>query len=133
MVQCFFLVFFLVEAALCIFKFIHNPLYTVPSAAAVALLCSRTATRFSCLYDAFLIKSHLAVSAPFVINVLISSSCPYLAATCRGVLPYLSAQSISPPVENMEENNVSQLSLTGSRWLCKRAGTYHFELKSGNE
>lgn len=41
--------------------------------------------------------SYLAVSAPFVIKVLISSSWPYLAATWRGVLPYLSAQSISLP------------------------------------
>lgn len=40
---------------------------------------------------------YLAVSAPFVIKVLISSSWPYLAATWRGVLPYLSAQSISLP------------------------------------
>lgn len=40
---------------------------------------------------------YLAVSAPLVIRVLISSSWPYLAATWRGVLPYLSTQSISPP------------------------------------
>lgn len=37
------------------------------------------------------------MSAPLVIRVLISSSWPYLAATWRGVLPYLSTQSISPP------------------------------------
>lgn len=44
---------------------------------------------------------YLAVSAPFVIKVLISSSWPYLAATWRGVLPYLSAQSISLPAKEM--------------------------------
>lgn len=37
------------------------------------------------------------MSAPLVISVLISSSWPYLAAMWRGVLPYLSTQSISPP------------------------------------
>ena len=45
---------------------------------------------------------HLAVSAPLVIKVLISSSWPYLAATWRGVLPYLSTQSISPPERTSE-------------------------------
>lgn len=45
----------------------------------------------------FVFFFYLAVSAPLVIRVLISSSWPYLAATWRGVLPYLSTQSISPP------------------------------------
>ena len=51
--------------------------------------------------------AYLAVSAPLVIRVLISSSWPYLAAMWRGVLPYLSTQSISPPNENQGEVNHS--------------------------
>lgn len=54
-----------------------------------------TRKRVACLAE---IKgAYLAVSAPLVISVLISSSWPYLAAMWRGVLPYLSTQSISPP------------------------------------
>lgn len=54
---------------------------------------------------------YLAVSAPFVIKVLISSSWPYLAATWRGVLPYLSAQSISLP------GTEKPRALPGSLWV----------------
>ena len=44
-------------------------------------------------------RTHLAVSAPLVMRVLMRSSWPCLAATWRGVLPYLSTQSISPPAQ----------------------------------
>lgn len=39
----------------------------------------------------------MAVPAPLVISVLMRSSCPYRAAMCRGVFPFLSLQSISAP------------------------------------
>lgn len=42
-------------------------------------------------------NSYLAVPAPLVISVLMRSSCPYRAAMCRGVFPFLSLQSISAP------------------------------------
>lgn len=56
---------------------------------------------------------YLAVSAPLVIRVLISSSWPYLAATWRGVLPYLSTQSISPPDEQRQRQREQT---RGRRW-----------------
>lgn len=43
------------------------------------------------------IVTYFAVSAPLVINVLISNSWPYRAAMCKGVFPFLSSQSISAP------------------------------------
>ncbi len=43
-------------------------------------------------------ESNLVQSAPLVIRVFINSSWPYRAATCSGVFPSLSTQSISPPV-----------------------------------
>lgn len=43
-------------------------------------------------------QTYLALSAPFDSRELISNSWPYLAATWRGVFPYISTQSISPPV-----------------------------------
>lgn len=43
-------------------------------------------------------QSNLVQSAPLVIRVFIKSSWPYRAATCSGVFPSLSTQSISPPV-----------------------------------
>lgn len=55
------------------------------------------------------VPPYLAVSAPFVIKVLISSSWPYLAATWRGVLPYLSAQSISLPTEGKTRDSPASL------------------------
>lgn len=42
--------------------------------------------------------TYFEVSAPLVMSVLMRSSCPYRAAMCRGVLPFLSSQSISAPV-----------------------------------
>ncbi len=44
-------------------------------------------------------QTYLALSAPFVSRVLINNSWPYLAAIWRGVFPYISTQSISPPVD----------------------------------
>ncbi len=43
--------------------------------------------------------TYLAVSALLVMRVLMRSSCPYRAAMCSGVFPFLSSQSISAPLE----------------------------------
>jgi len=47
-------------------------------------------------------ESNLVQSAPLVIRVFIKSSWPYRAATCSGVFPSLSTQSISPPVSKTQ-------------------------------
>lgn len=41
--------------------------------------------------------TYFAVSALLMMRVLIRSSCPYRAAMCSGVFPFLSSQSISAP------------------------------------
>lgn len=55
--------------------------------------------------------AYFAVSALLVMRVLMRSSCPYRAAMCSGVFPFLSSQSISAPlaIKTTKKNRSQQL------------------------
>lgn len=69
--------------------------------------------------------TYLAVSALLLTSVLMRSSCPYRAAMCSGVFPFLSSQSISAPSGEKETSKHTKQALS-CRYTKKTRSNFCF-------